>query len=508
MTYGNLNIVNGLESLFFSVLDNNIQLITGVAGYPTTELMTFFVKMMDTNAYWMTNEKASMEKALGASVSGQRALVIVKHVGMNILSDPLITATYHTIGAGIIILTGDDVRPIASQNAQDSRFYGNLVQIALFDPSTVQDAYDIFGYAYELSERSQVPVIIRITDRLLHSKSELVRSNPKLSTNVFDNSIWKLTTKGKQQRFHNISLPILQQDVEKSAFNMMQLQNNDIGIISSGYASTVVNKLLSNSKYSMYSHFTLQMVSPFPFQQVKKFIDAHKTILIVEESEAYIESYVKITGKIKGKLTGHLPYGQIENDHIMYALNNISIDKLEKYTEIELISNRGSRPICETCPFMAVYLALKKINVMVAGDMGCSIKAACEPLNVVNTGFALGSSISTACGFKNKGIALIGDFALAHSGIVGIINAIENKDNVVVIILHNDIAAMTGGQHSPNLKDAIQALVKDVIFLELLPFTENSHDSVNKLEKMIKLKLKVAGINIIYITGPCTKYKN
>lgn len=503
-----INDITGLEAFLLAVEDNGVQLVTGVAGFPTTLLIEKLVQTKNVNAFWMTNEKSALEKALGASVTGQRALVIVKHVGMNVLSDPLITATYHTIGAGVVILAGDDVGALASQNAQDSRFYGSVAQVAVFDPSTVQEAYDIFTYAYELSEKSQIPIIIRITPRLLKSTSTLVRTSKDFDTKLLDSSIWTLTTKGKHQRFHNIVTPLLQKAVEESIFNKIRSMGNKIGIISSGYVSTLVSEVISNSKNNQYDHLSLQMTYPFAFNQSKQFIDTHEILLVIEESEPYIESHIAITKKVKGKFTGHIPYGQIETIHIEHALKFINTDKLKTYNKIQTIASRGSRPICADCPFMPIYRALALTDVMVAGDMGCSIKAAPSPLNAIDVSFALGSAISTACGFRNKGVAVIGDFALSHSGIIGLINAVENKDNVVIIVLQNDIAAMTGGQNSPNLINIIKELVQDITLLELMPYDrDTSNEYVDKISKLITSKINIQGINVIYATGLCIKYK-
>ncbi|MGB3907382.1 MAG: indolepyruvate ferredoxin oxidoreductase, partial [Methanomethylovorans sp.] len=162
----------GIEALFLSFINSKVRIVTGVAGYPITALMEMLIKhqIKGYKAFWLTNEKAALEKALGASVTGQRSMVVVKHVGMNVLSDPLMTSVYHTIGAGVVIIAGDDTGARASQNEQDSRFYGNLAETALFDPSTPQGAYDAVRRAFEISEQAKVPVIIRITDRLLDSE--------------------------------------------------------------------------------------------------------------------------------------------------------------------------------------------------------------------------------------------------------------------------------------------------------------------------------------------------
>lgn len=498
----------GIEALFLSFIDSRVRLVTGVAGYPATALMELLLRhqLEGYKAFWMTNEKAALEKALGASVTGQRAMVIVKHVGMNVLSDPLITSVYHTIGAGVVIIAGDDAGARASQNEQDSRFYGSLAEVALFDPATPQGVYDVVMHAFQLSEQAKVPVIIRITDRLLDSKGHVLRSLQNETTVTFEKDIWKLTTKGKHQRFHRESMPLLEKAVQTTSLNRLHPGNSMMGIISSGYLSVLVDKALSEARCAGHAHLALQMVSPFPFDMVRQFISECDKVLVVEETEPYIESHVAVTGKVKGKMTGHIPYGQVEAEHICYALDHLGESRMEKYTEVQTIRSRGSRPLCQDCPFMPLYKCLANIDVMVAGDMGCSIRAAPEPLQVIDTGFALGSAISTACGFKDKGIAVIGDFALAHSGIVGLINAVGSGDDIVIVILQNRVAAMTGGQEAPDLMSVVKALVSDAIVLEMPVYTsDTSNDAEDRLKGLLLSKLGQKGVSVVYLLGKCTK---
>ena len=501
--------ITGLEALLFASFDSNVLFVTGVAGYPATAVMELLVEHSSEGyvACWMTNEKAALEKALGASVTGQRTMVVVKHVGMNVLSDPLMTSVYHTIGAGVVIIAGDDAGARASQNEQDSRFYGSLAEVALFDPATPQGAYDAVVHGFRISEQAKVPVIIRVTDRLLDSKGSVLRSRQNAPKATFDKDIWKLTTKGKHQRFHRESMPLLEKAVQTTSLNRLRPGNSGIGIISSGYLSVLVDKALSEARWAGHAHLSLQMVSPFPFDMVRQFISECEKVLVVEETEPYIESHVAVTGKVKGKMTGHIPYGQVEAEHIGYALDHLDESRIEKYTEVQTIKSRGSRPLCQDCPFMPLYKCLANIDAMVAGDMGCSIRAAPEPLQVIDTGFALGSAISTACGFKDKGIAVIGDFALAHSGIVGLINTVSLEDDVVVVILQNQIAAMTGGQGTPDLMPVVKAIVSDMTVMEMPVYsTGMSSGSEGQLQELLLSKLAQKGVSVVYLLGKCTKW--
>ena len=298
----------------------------------------------------------------------------------------------------------------------------------------------------------------------------------------------------------------LEIEVQSTSLNRLESGNGKIGIISSGYLSVLVDKVLSEEKWAGCSHLALQMIAPFPFDKIRQLISACSTVLVVEETEPYLESHVAVTGKVKGKMTGHIPYGQVEVEHISYALDHLDNSRIDKYTEVQTIKSRGSRPLCQDCPFMPLYKCLANIDVMVAGDMGCSIRAAPEPLQAVDTGFALGSAISTACGFKDQGIAVIGDFALAHSGIVGLINAVDSEDDVVIVILQNWVAAMTGGQEAPYLMPAVKALVRDTTIGEMPVYAaETSSVTEMQMQDLLGSKLSQKGVSVIYLLGKCTK---
>jgi indolepyruvate ferredoxin oxidoreductase alpha subunit len=507
--------ITGLEAIYFAAIDSNVRFITAVAGYPMTAVADHFFKEEYSNDYdihWLTNEKAALEAALGASVTGRRSMVLVKHVGVNLLSDPLMTAMMHTIGAGLVILVGDDPGAKASQNEQDSRFYGSISETAVFDPATPQDAYDSLNRAFELSEDAMVPLIMRITDRLEKEMEKVSRAISGKKDNIlqakFDGSIWKLTMHGKHQRFHIESEPLLIHESENSHFNRMSLHGDKVGIISSGYPSCIIDGILSTQLvYSNYSHLALGLVSPFPWRLVKQFINNHERILVIEESEAFIESYVNTCDCILGKRSGHLPVGMIEKEHVEFALENVDKDEVSKYTDIQTIVSRGSRPICDDCPFIPLYNVLHDIET-VAGDMGCSIRTAPDPLHAVNTGFALGGAIATACGFPGKGMAVIGDFGLAHSGIIGLINAVDGGFDILVIILQNEIAAMTGGQGAPDLREVVRVLVPDmaVINIDQSLSSKGVAKSQDMLKDLIQKELNKKGVSVIYIEGKCIKF--
>ena len=283
----------GFKALYLAALDSGVSLITGVPGYPVTSLMDLFLKKagerklseasealeakttvseaaysetIHSQAYsarWFTNEKVALETALGASVSGRRALVLVKHVGMNLLSDPLITSVTHTIGAGLVIIAGDDPGAKGSQNEQDSRWYGRIAEVAVFDPADPYTAYRALRRAYELSEETKTPVILRVTAGLETSKGKIKRlPGSSIPHPEFDRSIWKSRMVEKHRLFHSKIYPLLEEEAENTDLNEIRGRtgrgtesgsgsgHGQIGIISSGFTSSIVEEILKKQEDS------------------------------------------------------------------------------------------------------------------------------------------------------------------------------------------------------------------------------------------------------------------
>lgn len=590
----------GFEALYLAALDSDVSLITGVPGYPVTSLMELFLreaggkehveaseaKTQDSrspapeitrsySARWLTNEKVALEIALGASVSGRRALVLVKHVGMNLLSDPLITSVTHTIGAGLVIIAGDDPGAKGSQNEQDSRWYGRIAEVAVFDPANPEMAYRALRRAYELSEETRTPVILRITADLEKSKGKIKRL-PEASTPhpEFDRAIWKNRMVEKHRIFHSRTYPLLEKEAEDTDLNEIRewiIKNTDlsevkeepagstgyrscwehgqIGIISSGFISSTVEEILerqtkpyTEASCCKISHLSLTLVNPLPLEKIKAFLKNNHKVLVAEESEPFIEEQIRIAGRVYGKKTGHLPYGQVRPEDLEFALKHIG-EETPKSAVTAVLKAGGRTLICGDCPYLPLYHLLSTLDVRVAGDMGCSVRSAPEPLAAVDVSFALGSAVSVACGFEKKGIAVIGDFALAHSGILGLLSAATTGCNVLVLVLQNEVAAMTGGQTAPDLRKVVEAITPDVSIFnvdtdeEIVPDetgkvidrtekvtdeTEKTADrtgnkrepgheteyrlSNHRLSELVRAKLALPGLSVIFIKGKCRKY--
>jgi indolepyruvate ferredoxin oxidoreductase alpha subunit len=333
-----------------------------------------------------------------------------------------------------------------------------------------------------------------IRDELQRKKNEF-KDFPKL-----DRKIWSYTHKGRHQRFHKQSYPKMLNASIKTGMNIYHNRGKEIGVISSGYASTLVEEVISE-KYKDVSHLVLTLINPLPRPVIDEFTKKHSRVLVIEETEPVIEQQISNEG-IVGKLTGHVGYKKIETNNIILALEHINHNSVIRPVKPQTIKSRGfSKSICEDCPYNVLYKVLGTLELPVAGDLGCSIRTAPPPMEVVDMAYSLGSSIATATGFDEKGIALIGDYGLVHTGLQGLIEAVFHKKDVLVIVLQNTIAALTGGQVTPDMTDVIKSIVPEsCISINVEGINEE------KLLTILQSELNKKGISVILARGKCTSY--
>jgi indolepyruvate ferredoxin oxidoreductase, alpha subunit len=476
--------MNGLQAAVQAARDGTVVVRTYVPGYPITDLAEAL------KAEIAVNEKVALEIALGASATGLRSMVIVKQVGMNNLSDPLVISATQTIGSGLVILAGDDLGPRFSQAEMDSRFYGPLTELPMLDPGSPEALHASILEAYSLSELLRIPVIVRVTARLLADECKfpsIMLVPDKAAALQFEMAGRDLTMRGRHQRHHDIILPFAEEASESTALNRLEVFGN-VGIIAGGRPGALAEGLGVSLLILGYSN-------PLPAKLLNSFMKGHRLILIAEEPEPFIESQLAMSPKVKGKLTGHLPRGLLERSDIIRALECLEDMPEKKRDGYESVTKRGYAGVCEGCPFISIFQALGKIDVFVAGDAGCAIRATREPYQSVDVVYGLGSSVAVASGFAKKGIALVGDYALAHSGLQGLINAVWQKHDVLVILLKNDVAAMTGGQEAPDLTRLLEVLVP-TRRLELPA-------SANEVEAVLREELKRSGASAVVALGGC-----
>lgn len=480
--------------------DLEVALRIYVPGYPVTDA----VPALGGGAQMATNEKVAMEVALGASASGRRSIVLVKHLGVNLLSDPLSIAPSHSIGAGLVILVGEDVGPRGSQAEMDTRNYGPLCEIPVLEPSGPGLLFPALQEAYALSEMIRGPVMVRTTfefgevGRELSSAPDQCQTRPEKMGNcrfrTFDRSIWELTAKGRHQRYRGEALPLMRSASNSSSLNLLRDGEGDLGIIASGRPAEFASKTGLPLLVVGFSH-------PLPTETIREFVSKHDKILVAEEPTPFIEARLMICDDIFGKLTGHLPWGRMEEGEIEGAAELIASGrKPGPAASPQRFDERlDKKNVCDDCPYRLLYEALRDLGVPVAGDAGCSIRAVRDPPAAVDVVYGLGSSVAVASGFGEKGVALVGDYALAHSGLQGLIDAVINKREVLVVLLDNGVAAMTGGQSVPDLSPVLRAIVPDYRTTDLPAGRDEIGD-------VLSLEMARPGVSLVVARGICPRF--
>ncbi|WP_369425591.1 thiamine pyrophosphate-dependent enzyme [Methanothrix sp.] len=476
-----------MKQIHQALRDVGVGYVAYVPGYPVTDLA------QSLGAEIAVNEKVAFECALGASATGVRSLVIVKQLGMNILADPLVISATHTTGAGIVVLVGDDLGPRGSQVEMDSRYYGPLTELPVLDPSA-QDLYRAVTEAFRVSEELSIPAILRITSDVLEDSStelalgENIPAYLQQTPRRFDRSIWDLTAKGRHQRHLVRVLPALSEASESSTRIKLR---GDTGVIASGsvvpLAEAVCEETGSSLLATLYSH-------PLPMRAIERFLRMHRLVLVAEGPAPFMESHLK---DVRGRLTGHLPYGSIKEKDLRTAISLIHISDLRGSMEMETAAGRPARrSICQGCPFMPLYAVLSRMDLPIAGDAGCTILSL--RMGAVDMVYGLGSSIGVASGFREKGIAIVGDYALAHTGLQGLINAIWHRKNVLVGVIWNRVAAMTGFQEVFDLEPILKALAPWLRVVEM-PAPEQ------EIERILREELRSPGVSLVIFKGRCSR---
>jgi len=488
-------LVDGIEAAHLAFKDCGVRLINGVPGYPINHLFTALQNDEGMRARWQFNEKIAYEMAMGSSVCGERAAVVCKHVGMNILSDPFIISATHGIGAGIVVIAGDDVGAVFSNDEQDSRWYGKLAEIPVFDPAIPQDMYDSITHGFQLSERISAPVLVRVTEGALEEKGPVVRKKIPDGHKKLNGTFFTYTMLGSHQRYIKDGWSHAVGEANHSSLNK-SMKRSHKGIISSGHASIAASKLADSFGIS---HLSLGLVNPFPRALVDDFMMGLESILVCEEVSPFIEEQMG-RANVRGRLTGHLPrVGPLDEPSIKSGLEQMDAAAVQRPIEPQTMSSRGyAVGHCAECSYHSVYSAIKSLGVPVAGDAGCSIISANPPYSMLNVMCGLGSAVGSACGFPTKGIAMMGDFALLHTGLQALVNAKLNGYDLLVVLFANGEAAMTGGQQLPD----VTGLLRDV-FKDDCVFSNASELSSDQVKSDLEKLLKGPGLKIYVVTSTC-----
>ncbi len=448
----------GNEAIARGAWEAGVTVAAAYPGTPSTEIMESLGKFpaQDVKAEWATNEKVALDVAIGASFSGARALTSMKHVGLNVAADALMSQTYIGANGGLVLVVCDDPGIHSSQNEQDTRIYGHLAMVPVLEPSDAQEALDFTKLAFELSERFDTPVIVRGTTRLSHTRS-LVRTGKRAEKESlgFNENPQKNVMIPVHARLRHGALFQREQQVreyfEDSDLIRWEPGSQPIGIVTLSTAYTYVKELMPQANV-----LKLGVSYPLPEMKLRDFCGAVERVIVVEELEPIIENEMKLMGlEVEGKSLFPRS-GEFSPDVIRAGLEKAGILKASR-PRLPVTVQAMPRPplLCAGCPHTGAYMALRALNARVSGDIGCYTLAAVEPLKAIDTSVAMGSSIANATGMALAGtearpiVATIGDSTFLHAGIPPLINAVYNRVNITVVLLDNHITAMTGGQDHP-----------------------------------------------------------
>ena len=457
----------GDEAIAQGAIDAGLSGVYAYPGTPSTEIMEYIqmapmAKERNIHRRWSTNEKTAMEAALGMSYMGKRALVCMKHVGLNVCADPFVNSAMTGTNGGIVVLVADDPSMHSSQDEQDSRFYGKFAMIPTLEPSNQQEAYDKMAYAYDMSEQLKLPILMRVTTRMAHSRAVVEindESRPQNELNYnAQASSWVLLPAFARKRNDIVTAqqPMLEQMAVDSIYNRYEDgQDRKMGVIASGIAYNYLKECFPEGcpfpvlKISQY---------PIPKQLIRRMTDDCELVLVAEEGQPFIEDQVRgvMPGNavIKGRLSGELPRtGELNPDCIKKALG-MKIG--ENYAPCEDVAPRPPA-LCQGCGHRDVYTALNQVllqypQARVFGDIGCYTLGFLPPFKAIHSCVDMGASITMAKGAADAGqwpaVAIIGDSTFTHSGMTGLLDAINENADITVIISDNLTTAMTGGQDS------------------------------------------------------------
>ena len=456
----------GDEAIALGALHAGLSGVYAYPGTPSTEITEYIqgnalAKERGVHCRWSTNEKTAMEAALGMSFMGKRALVCMKHVGMNVCADPFVNSGMTGVNGGVVVLVADDPSMHSSQDEQDSRFYGKFAMVPTFEPANQQEAYDMMAAAFEYSEKQCLPVLMRVTTRMAHSRAvvecvDVPRQQNDLNYNAVAAN-WVLLPANARKRNDVVTAQqaSLEEDAANSTYNIyVEGQDKSLGIIASGIGFNYVNECFPQG-----SPYPILKISqyPLPKKLVRRLMAECKQVLIVEEGQPFIEDIVRGVGDskdIKGKLDGTLPRtGELNPDIVKKALG---MEIGECFDPCEDVVPRPPA-LCQGCGHRDVYAALNEVlkeyeNPRVFGDIGCYTLGFLPPFRAIHSCVDMGASITMAKGAADAGqwpaVAVIGDSTFTHSGMTGLLDAINENANITVIISDNLTTGMTGGQDS------------------------------------------------------------
>ncbi len=514
-------VLLGDEAIAQGAIDAGVSAVYAYPGTPSTEITEYVLRSKEHKsgevvATWTANEKTALEAAIGVSYAGKRTMACMKHVGMNVAADAFMNAPVTGVNGGLVIVSADDPSMHSSQNEQDSRYYGKFAQIPVLEPVNQQQAYDMMPYAFEMSERLNVPVLMRITTRLAHSRAGIVlgEKNPQNELSLPKNPRQFVLLPSIARTQYDMllnNMPNIENESDEAGFNKYyEGSDKSMGIIATGIA---YNYLMENFPEGIDFPVLNIVQYPLPKKMLTKLYNESDTIMVLEEGYPIVEEQLRGVmdngKKIFGRLDGSLPRSGELNPNLVAKALKLEVPDIN--TVPKVVTPRPPA-LCAGCPHTDSYTALNMVmeefgDGRVFSDIGCYTLAALEPLEAINSCVDMGASITMAKGAADAGlvpaVAVIGDSTFTHSGITGLLDAVNCKSPITVLILDNGTTGMTGGQNSQatgKIEDICKGLGVEEEHLHVInPIKKYHEENV----AVIKKELEYNGVSVVIPRREC-----
>jgi indolepyruvate ferredoxin oxidoreductase, alpha subunit len=530
-----LQLLSGNEALAFGAYHAGVQVAAAYPGTPSTEILENLSRYKDIYAEWSTNEKVAMEVGMGASYTGARTMVSMKHVGLNVAADPFMAASLTGIIGGLVVVCADDPQIHSSQCEQDNRHYARLAKVPMLEPSDSQDIYDIMGYAFDISEQFDTPVMVRTTTRIAHSKSVVEINRIRTVKNAqpafhFNQQKYIMLPVNALPRHAKVEERMVKLAAFTEAFPMNKITWNKkkLGVVTSGVAYQYAREVFPEASF-----LKLGMTWPLPEKMIKEFAKGVERLIVIEELDNFLEQNIKSMGiKVSGKdfipLVGELNTRIVLESSIGAGL----VPESEKPAFITPAAGIPKRPplLCPGCPHSGIYFTMNMLGqrtslvnakeptepkVVITGDIGCYTLGAYPPFSVLDTTACMGAGIGQAigmekAGIKSKIVAVIGDSTFMHSGITGLVDAVYNESHITILILDNHTTAMTGHQEHPGTGISAQGKQTTEVDIENLCRGVGVKDlkvvnafDVKALRNAMRDALNNPALSVVIVRGAC-----
>jgi indolepyruvate ferredoxin oxidoreductase, alpha subunit len=506
-------LLSGDEAVAAAAHDGGVHLGTGYPGTPSTEILEAFAAL-GGRAQWAPNEKVALEVGIGAAFGGARALVTMKHVGLNVAADPLFTAAYTGVSGALVVVSADDPGMASSQNEQDNRHYAVAAGLPMLEPADSQEAYDLALAAFELSEKWQLPVLLRMTTRVCHGKSIVRRrapvaaKAPEFRRDIAGRVMIPAYARPAHQRLRK-KLAAIAAWADTTALNVRADTDGKLGIVTSGVTARHAREAVPGASF-----LELKTIHPLPIEKIRAFAESVERCVVVEEGDPFLADRIRAAGV------------RVESKPEPFRFGELNVDRVRRIIAGDVSPEpeppKGKPPqLCDACPYHPVYASLRKLDCIVAGDIGCYTLGVLPPYQGMDTCVAMGASLGVGLGLRHvlpekdarRVVSIIGDSTFIHTGVNGLIEMVYNPPATghVLIVLDNGTTAMTGQQehpgtgrtleHEPTGKVSIEGLGR-AVGVKNVDVVDPIADPAG-FEKLLQERLGRRELSMIVARRPC-----